>query len=303
MIVTDLPTSILPEPMRRISRDIAKSASLVTDAEARFLVDSYYQVQEYRIAAAAQARTLAQGDEPNHFVTWTTDTMEYIESQIKRGLDKYTDGHPVGQWSKSVVGIGPVLAAGVLAHITIDRAPTVGHIWRFAGLDPTVTWNKGQKRPWNASLKVITWKIGESFVKVQSNPNDVYGRVYAKRKELEVLRNAEGLFSEQAAQVLGQKRIGKDTDAYTWYSQGMLPPAHIHARAKRYAVKLYLAHWHEVAFFVRNGVMPPVPYMFTEQAREMGLGDHHDYIGAPHAEVIDGLREAQEERRIVLLRE
>ena len=37
-------------------------------------------------------------------------------------------------------GIGPVIAAGLLANIDIKQAPTVGHIWRFAGLDPTNKW-------------------------------------------------------------------------------------------------------------------------------------------------------------------
>jgi hypothetical protein len=43
----------------------------------------------------------------------------------------------------------------LLARIDIVKAPTAGHIWRYAGLDPTVRWNKGEKRPWNAGLKVL----------------------------------------------------------------------------------------------------------------------------------------------------
>ena len=87
-----------------------------------------------------------------------------MEGQIKRALEKYVDNHPVGSWLTSIHGIGPVIAAGLLAHIDIARAPTVGHIWRFAGLDPTTKWEKKTRRPWNAALKVLTWKAGESFV-------------------------------------------------------------------------------------------------------------------------------------------
>ena len=93
-----------------------------------------------------------------------------------------------------------MIAAGLEAHIDITRAPTVGHIWRYAGLDPTCEWRKGEKRPWNASLKTLCWKIGESFVKVSGKEKSLYGRLWKERKELEEKRNAAGEFADQAAE-------------------------------------------------------------------------------------------------------
>ena len=58
----------------------------------------------------------------------------------------------------------------------------------------------------------------------------------------------------------GTKKIGKDTDAIKSYRVGKLPPAHIHARAKRYAVKLFLAHFHETGYRLHYGTEPPAPY-------------------------------------------
>lgn len=263
------------EPIARISRDIRQAASTLSDTEARYLVDTYYQVQDFRIASAAQVRSLTDVGEPNAFVGWTQTTMEYIELQIRGALDRYTDQHPVGVWSKSIVGIGPVIAAGLLAHIDIEKAPTVGHIWRFAGLDPTVVWGKGEKRPWNAALKVVCWKAGESFVKVSNHDRDVYGHVYAERKALELARNERGDFAEQAKTALSGKRYGKETVARQAYEQGHLPAAHVHARAKRYAVKLFLAHWHHVAYEVRYGAAPPKPYIIEH-------GGHTHYIAPPN---------------------
>ena len=75
----------------------------------------------------------------------------------------------IGPWAMATIGVGPVICAGVIARIDIHRAPTVGHIWRFAGLDPTQKWEKGKKRPWNTDLKRICWLLGESFVKVINN--------------------------------------------------------------------------------------------------------------------------------------
>lgn len=243
----------------RLRKDLAAAAVTLTPREARYLVDLYYQVQEYRIALAGQIRAVGT-EEPHAMLDFMIDQVETLEGQLKRALDLWTRDHPLSAWARGICGIGPVIAAGLRAHIDITKAPTVGHIWRFAGLDPTLVWERGQKRPFNASLRVLCYKIGESFVKVQNNDSDVYGVVYATRKVLEIERNEAGQFKEQAAQVLAAKKIGKATEAYKAYSVGKLPPAHIHARARRYAVKLFLAHYWETAYRLHFGTEPPLPY-------------------------------------------
>lgn len=325
------------DPISRLSRDIKSALVSLSEQEARYLVDAYYTIQSYRIQSANQVRALSKSDEPHEILNWLEDNNQSLENQIKRALDAWTDTRPLGRWAKSVTGIGPVIAAGLLAHIDIKQAPTVGHIWRFAGLDPTSTWEKSTKRPWNASLKVICWKMGESFVKVSGNPKDIYGQTYLSRKRYEAERNEAQEFAGQAVDALAKKKIGKDTDAYKWYSgtidprlagwwrlQGyevsktptvkeveaaqllavvdqlpakaeelialftaapafltslkgkpMLPPGHLHARAKRYAVKLFLSHYHDVAYRLEFKVPPPKPYPIAH------LG-HVDFI-APSA--------------------
>jgi len=54
---------------------------------------------------------------------------------------------------------------------------------------------------------------------------------------------------------------GTDTDAFKWYTQGKLPPARIHLRAQRRAVKLFLAHFHEVLYWTYYETLPPNPYV------------------------------------------
>lgn len=280
-------TSIEVPAVEHLTHDIAAALASLSVDEARFLVDTYYEIQHYRIASLAQTRTLAEGEEPHTVLRWLQTQMLTLENQTKRALDRWSDAQPEGRWAKSIVGIGPVLSAGLCAHIDIARAPTAGHIWRFAGLDPTVTWEKKTKRPWNARLKVLTWKIGESFVKVSNNDGDVYGHVYAARKELEAARNEAGDFAAQAAAVLAAKRIGTDTEAYKAYSAGKLPPAHLHSRSKRYAVKLFLSHYHEAAYFATYAKLPPLPYILTKPA-------HTHYAMPPNMHVIPGWEEARQ---------
>lgn len=276
------------DPVSRLSRDIAAASTTLSADEARFLVDAYYTMQEDRIRASNQIHALSESGEPHRVLQWLFDQTETLEKQIKRSLGKYSEFDPLGRWALSICGIGPVIAAGLLAHIDIEKAETAGAIWRFAGLDPTQTWEKGQKRPWNGALRTLSWKIGQSFMKVQGRDNDSYGRLYKERKEYELARNEAGELKNQAEEKLAKFNIGKTTDAYAWYSVGKLPPAHIDARARRWVVKVFLAHYHEVAYFLHYNRLPPNPYPIAH------LGHVHR-IEVPNMDRVPGLAEARKD--------
>ena len=265
------------ESITRLTRDLKNATITLSDREARFLVDSYYSMQRDRIRAAHQNRTLVANAEPHDVLIWLQAQRDTLEKQIAKALDGYSAGIVVGRWARSQVGIGPIIAAGLACHIDINQAPTVGHIWRFAGLDPTVRWEKGQKRPWNGSLKRLCYLIGESFVKVSGNANAVYGKAYTVRKAREIANNEAGMYAEQAAAALKAKRYGDDTDAKKHYDAGKLPPARIHLRACRWTTKLFLSHYHHVAYEVANGTPPPKPYIL---AKDPEL--HTTFMGPPN---------------------
>lgn len=349
-------------PLRKLSRDAIKASSTMGIKEIRYLVDAYYSLQEYRKASANQELALGASGEPHEVISWLKTTTIMIEVEIKKVLDKWTDGHEPSRWAKGVVGIGPIIAAGLAAHIDITKAPTVGRIWRFAGLEPTVVWlgrekaaamvkeihgkasgrvsmeniaricvqanlnfdsftrrlalpppNKKKregeiaeegaevikaelaepvqavdgsfkaeavtsllaKRPWNADLKKLLWLTGESFVRFSGNPNDFYGKLYLHRKAKEEAKNKAGDYADQARQKLIDCKIGADTAARKAYDQGMLPQARIHLRAKRWAVKLFLSHYHHVAYECHFRQPPPKPYVMDR------LG-HVDMIAPPN---------------------
>jgi len=105
-------------------------------------------------------------------------------------------------------------------------------------------------------LKTLCWKIGESFVKVKGHDEDVYGKLYAQRRDYEAAKNDAGEYTEQAAAVL-KARPGHAQKST--YAAGKLPDGHLHARAKRWAVKLFLAHyWQRGREFA--GLPVPLPY-------------------------------------------
>lgn len=320
--------SFILEPIQRLTKDLKEASITLSRREVRYLVDAYYQIQDYRKMADLQMRSLTENNEPHSVIQWLFEQNQSLENQIKRALDAYSASDSLGEWARSIIGIGPVITAGLLAHIDLDKAPTVGHIWNFAGINPNIVWEKGQKRPFNAKLKTLCWKIGESFVKVCNDEEAFYGQLYSKRKKQEITKNLEGLFKEQAVKIFQTKKLAISTEAYLWYGgyitreiakqiypmifetkyikemeggkkeneikfdmlkelskqytitkkfkekeelvaeisihtpigEPMLPPSHIHARAKRYAVKLFLAHYHEMGYKLVLGKEPPNPY-------------------------------------------
>ncbi|MBP8282879.1 MAG: hypothetical protein KAX46_03045 [Chromatiaceae bacterium] len=286
-------------PVFKLNRDITQalkqSGGGITDNEARFLVDIFYTMQDQRVRANNQVKGLdrdadksGNDAEPHDALDWTLTQFKTLELQIEKLLTIYVSTHPMAWFFEQTVGIGGILAAGLLAHIDIRKAPTAGHIWNFAGLNPDITWEKKTRRPWNADLKKIAWKIGDSFVKQSSHPRDFYGQIYRQRKVYEWDRNINGAMAEQATHYLNAKKYGTDTDARAWYSGAcspdlarasleagktptaaackaaegvpMLPPAQIDMRARRYAVKLFLSHlqqrWWETEFHAP----PPKPF-------------------------------------------
>ena len=266
------------EMIARMTRDLRNMGKDLTKNQARLLVDRYYQVQRDRIRAAGQLRAAKEANEPTDLLQFFLDQTEALENQIKTSLDVYSSNHPIGAWMRGHKGVGPVIAAGLLSYITIERCTTVGDLWAFAGLAPGKVWEKGHKIPWNAKLKTLTaFKLGESFVKVSNQDDAFYGKFYKEAKSRYVAKNEAGGFKDAAASALERRKFGDDTTAKKKYLEGKLPDAHIHAMARRAAVKLFLSHLHEL-WRKFEGLPAPPPYAFVMDNR---AGPHGHYIAPP----------------------
>jgi len=391
-------SQMLDEPQLRaamkMSRDVRAAAATMGPEEARMLVSMYYNWQQERIRAQGRIRSALEDDSPHETIAHFLGVFEVLERQAKGALERFALGSPEGEWAMSITGIGPVLAAGLMAHIDIDRSPYAGSLMTFAGLNPNRKWIGAEgsraliksafaiegvteagavyhiaqqanrrmselykamhgedyvelpperylevlnalaghdvsslwlqcqiensayidnsfnlalerleikpglgyrqlydgvkvvktaltkylaRRPWNADLKVLAWKIGESFVKVQSRESDVYGKMFAAAKEKYNAANDRGEYADAAEEKLDTTNIGKETIAYSWYSEGKLPPAHVNERAKRIAVKMFLSHYWEVLYTIKYGREAPPPYVIQHMGH-----DHNRYIPPPN---------------------
>lgn len=392
------------EAYLKMSKDIREAAATMGQAEAQVLVSFYYKWQKDRIRAASRIKKAQERNEPHATIEHFFSNFQILERQARNALHRYAKSRPEGEWALSITGIGPVLAAGLMAYIDIDRAPYAGSLMTYAGQNPARKWlgndasrtliksafgiegitpagamyhisqqanrrmaqlydarikpdeepmvreripeeylgalgaaaqargvtgvniadlwldqriqydvyldnafraalqhlgiparygyehlyhgeevdrSRLQKylsrRPWNAELKVLCWKIGQSFVMTQSRDSDVYGKLYAQAKERYIMLNSEGAYADAAQLKLETTNIGKSTDAYKWYAAGKLPPAHIQARAERWARKMFLSHYWEVCYTIRHRKRAPEPYVIAH------MGDEHNrYIPPPN---------------------
>jgi hypothetical protein len=266
------------EASMRLDKDLREAAKSMSPSQQRIIVDLYYLIQEPRKRAANQLR--ATKDEPNTFVDFLFFFLHKLEKIAGGGLDLSSREKAVSRWAKSQFGIGPVIASALEAYIDIEKTPGVSNLWSFAGLNPQMKWDRGQRRPYNANLKILAWKIGDSFVKFHNHPACFYGHIYAARKQLEVERNEAGRFRELARETLATKTF-KNAEVRRIYESGKLPDSRIDHRARRIPVKLFLSHYYQVAYYEHYGTLPRPPYI---QETQPGL--HVHYIPPPGYEHI-----------------
>lgn len=243
--------------VQRLTRAEVLTAAGLNREQAMALVGLYYSMQKLRIGASnkesAHERRVDVMADPV-LIRKLKDQLLILEKQAARGLKAFAEAQPLGRWALQLLGVGPVIAAGLLAHIDVARAPTAGAVWRFSGLDPTCRWEAGAKRPYNAALKTLCWKLGESFKKIPldtdfSRPEALYARLYRERKALEVQRNELGEHAEGARARLEEatrKRFRISAEQRETWAAGKRQPVGLDRMAGRYAVKIFLSHFHQV---------------------------------------------------------
>ena len=257
-------------------------ASKLTNAEARFVVSDYYASQEARKRADMQLRHLGDKASRDNFpiLEYTANCNAEMEKLVLKALQKFAEASPVGRWILAQHGIGPVIAAGMLAHLDIEKAPTAGHFWRFAGQDPSCKWEKGQKRPYNADLKQLCYHLGECVKRTYNAADSFYGKLYRSRKELIVKRNEEGYNAERAKTFKTQSAEVRKTLA-----EGKLPAGNLDRQACNYAAKIFLSHLHAVMYWDKYCRAAPKPFAISI------MGHAHE-IKVPMMEMFPGFAEA-----------
>lgn len=209
------------------NRDFVETAVTLTRKQVRHLVNCYLSNNFDKLSSD-------KNDEICIIINNLLNEVETVEKTIKQLLNTYNDTHPIGKWLKSIGGITPVYAAGLLSYIDIKKAPTAGHIWSYAGLIPQIMSRNYQ---YNPSLKRLCLHIGNTFAELGNKC--FYGRIYNKRKIYELEKKT------------------KQT-AFLLYPANQI--SHNDKKARRYAVKIFLSHLQAIWYQMEFREKPANPY-------------------------------------------
>lgn len=318
--IATLPEQAATELVKSLSRADVLTAAVCNREQAMALVGLYQDIQKLRVGAsnkvsAHERRVDILAD--SALIKQLKKELQKVEGQAARGLEAYAEAQPLGKWCLSILGVGPIITAGLLAHIDLTKAPCPSSIWKFAGLlaKEDQRWEKGKKRPYNARLKTLCWLLGECFKRagmsseksaltvVQiaamkpeerslyfkrkaaiDSPGGMYVRLCRERKEQEIAKNERGDLSGRAMMLLEEaevKRRKLSEEQINAWSEGKLQPVGLDLRAKRFAVKIFLSHFFEVGREIM-GLNEITPYIFSDHAKRAGLCDHVHRYKAPN---------------------
>lgn len=94
---------------------------------------------------------------------------------------------PIYSWLKNIRGISHLLSSQLIAYIDIKKFERVSSLWHYVGMHVNngiaPKRMKGSKIDWNPQMRMICYKISDSFIK-QRTPK--YREIYDKEKEKQI---------------------------------------------------------------------------------------------------------------------
>ena len=156
---------------------------------------------------------------------------------------------------------GPTATEDHVRFIAKRLALDPENVLLFCKKHGEITWKNligACKHPtYNPTLKQVCTAIGHLFIIKESFYQDLYRYRFHWEKE----RSEAGRYAKKAQQQLDTWFNYKpETLAYKAYIQGKLPDFHLRNRAKKWAVKVFLAHYYTIDYYTRYGKLPPDTY-------------------------------------------
>lgn len=192
---------------------------------------------------------------------------------FNRFFERYATCSVTGRWLDSIRGIGGVTIFSLMAHgadhIKSGRFKTVGPLWRYYGLEPAKTirariiqYNRIPPEIRDCFFNFRTW------IKYKNTP--VYTDIYKKRLAYEIERNSNGGNAVYLNKYGTESFLGKSfsKNFVSYMKEGKLPIYLLQNRSAKYALKVFIAHFHHVCYVETFKSLPPKPYVLDS------LGGH-----------------------------
>lgn len=153
----------------------------------RKLIEIRYDVQDVRKRSFSRLKSVGEveGIEPR--------LLKKLEEQIRKKVDllvKESFGdEKILEWLRSIRGLGPIMAGGLLAYFDIKRSKHVSSFWKYAGLHVedgfAPRMRKGTKVGFNPKAHWFMWLVGGQLLKFK---NPVYVPIYEDAKIREEMK-------------------------------------------------------------------------------------------------------------------
>lgn len=248
------------------------------------LVDSVMLIDKSITAAKIRSSHLAKDGfydpQTNFFIKEGTA----FKKKLLKPIADFVKQHPAYKWFSRIKGIGNENIAKVISLINIEKSNTMSGLWKFAGYATDQNGkaekrSKGEKLPFNMTLKVMCNRLGTSLLKASavgeaSHYGLYYAKEYAKYKEF---------FEERGVIISDFNKIPKKATIVTCKANavkgGYMQSLHLHQLAFRKMIKLFLAHLWQVWREAEN--LPIRPPYAIEKMGHTTLIDPWEMIDRP----------------------
>jgi len=230
--------------------------------ELRHLIETYYDLQKLRVSVENRIRAYSGAGLMRYTDFDYMDLkLRELEKSVEKKIEKIIKVHPLwNMWFDRIKGIGPILAASIIAWCDIEKAKTVSSMWKYFGLAPGQERKRGEKAGYNPKAKTLAWKIAQSLLRAKGRYTSIY---YKAKSEYERREDIRKMHEN------GEARGGMNS-----YK------VHVHLMSLRKMVKRFLADtwvvWRKV-----EDLPITKPYVLSEYAREKGIAHELEHYEPP----------------------
>lgn len=214
-------------------------------SELKALVEMYYDAQKFRLRGNNRMKALERGDSSAELLKLPISQLADIEKGIAQNIAKVVQDEPITEWLLAQRGIGPVMAAALIASDLDPHIEKPSSWWRFGGVGVVDGKNqrrrRGEKRSYNGFLSRTLYVLMSSFLKAHTEEKpSFYAQLYYEfKRDSEVNRP-----HLSAMECPSCKKKGKiDGDCKKCEGKGEIPLAvHHHNRATMLTCRVFLTH-------------------------------------------------------------
>ena len=195
-----------------------------------------------RLSSITKGKSNLDPEYEKRVITWAKEA----EKHAKKEMCAYgAEIGPIWGWLTSIKGIGDHTAAKLLAQFDdVGKFDTVSKFWRFSGwavIDGHIDrCKKGEKSPYNRRLKSECYLVAEQFVRQQT---PLYAEIYYEEKERQSRLHPDPICSKCGAVARQKGKSWACPECSTSGGKIRFTPAHLHNRALRKTIKIFLQHF------------------------------------------------------------